>query len=444
MLNVDLSDPMKSMAVFVGDYDYAFTHDSGDLPGLARSVRRMKELFADPKVWGLPPERCFLPKTRDAVFDSIHKAVASATDTLLFYYAGHGHLSPDTEELHLALPSSDPDRLDTWLRFDELGTALLTRDGTYTPSRARRRVVILDCCHSGLGLRRVPDTTYASRFLGVEGTYLLTSTSGSDKSWCPPDGPYSAFSGELIRLLENGIPGAPGLLTMDSIFRALRKSLLDRDDPWPQRPQQLNIATAGQISIARNLAPDEPGPAAPQERDAQTWSDRYDPILMSWWDGVIDTVPPQPGRVGRWKARHRDQGGLLANNLGPRMYAPANMRATFSRRGLSATTVVSRHLTLPRPDVDELATRFAEYAELTSDVAAIYLWRRPPSPWEMRNRVLLVHRCALRYPAALAGALRRAYAAAPLRTHDLCDAAEVPTPPLTLTYALHRRVHGLP
>lgn len=440
MLNVALSDPMKSMAVFVGDYDYDFTHGSANLPGLARSVRRMRELFADPKVWGLPSDRCVLPKTREAVFEAIHEAVARATDTVLFYYAGHGHLSPDLEELHLALPSSKPERLDTWLRFEEVGTALLSRDGTYSARSALRRVVILDCCCSGLGLRKVPDTTHVKDFLGVEGTYLLTSTSGNEQSWCPPDDPFSAFSGELIGLLENGIPGAPGLLTMDSIFMALQQGLLTRGDP---RPQQLNTATAGHICIARNRAPEE-DPAAPQKHDAQTWSDRYDPILASWWDGVIDSISPHPGRVERWMARQRDQGGLLANNLGPGMYAPSNMRATFSRRGAAATTVVSRHLTLPRPDVDELARRFAEYAELTADVAAIYLWRRPPSPFEIRNRVLLVHRCALRYPAALAGALRKAYAAAPLRTHDLCEAAEVPTPPLALTHALHRRVQGLP
>ncbi|MFG3117568.1 caspase family protein [Streptomyces sp. NPDC048197] len=428
------------MAVFLGDYDYDYdlTHGSANLPGLARSVRRMRELFADPQVWGLPPDRCVLPKTREALFDAIHEAVARATDTVLFYYAGHGHLSPDLEELHLGLSSSKPERLDTWLRFQEVATALLSKDGTYSARSALRRVVILDCCCSGLGLRRIPDTTHVKDFLGVEGTYLLTSTSGNEQSLCPPDSTFSAFSGELIRLLENGIPGAPELLTMDSIFLALQQGLLARGD---RRPQQLNIATAGHICIARNHAPEE-APAAPQEHDAQTWSDRSDPVLASWWDGVIDSVPSQPGRMGRWMARQRDQGGLLANNLGPHMYEPANVWTTFSRRGAAATTMVSRYLTLPKPDVDKLATRFAEYAELTPDVAAIYLWRRPPSPWEMRNRVLLVHRCALRYPAELAGALKKAYAAAPLRTHDLCDAAEVPTPPLALTHALHRRVQG--
>ena len=146
-------------------------------------------------------------------------------------------------------PGRTRDRPYTALRYEELRSILLSPAGG-RPS-ARRKVVVLDCCWSGLalgGLMRGGDLVPG---VAVEGAFVLTATAATRQALAPPGETYTAFTGELIRLLGTGVPGRPALLSMSALFEELTAALVAKSRPLPQ---QSNRNSAGQICLFRNRA----------------------------------------------------------------------------------------------------------------------------------------------------------------------------------------------
>ncbi|WP_432144847.1 caspase, EACC1-associated type [Streptomyces sp. bgisy084] len=243
-----LSDPSRSCAVLIGTHAYT---ELDDIPAVARNVSRLRELCRDPAVWGLADARCRVLRqaSREAILKAVEDATAEATDTVVVYYAGHGLVDPHSGELHLALPWSQSGPSYTALRYEELRSVLLRpSDGRPT---ARRKVVILDCCWSGLaldGLMQAPDVAPA---VAVEGACVLTATAATRQALAPPGETYTAFTGELIRLVADGVPGRPALLSMAALFSELTAALTAKSRPLPQ---QSTRQTAGEICLFRNRA----------------------------------------------------------------------------------------------------------------------------------------------------------------------------------------------
>ncbi|MFD4140983.1 substrate-binding domain-containing protein [Streptomyces sp. NPDC058572] len=256
-----LSDPRASRAVLIGSYAY---RSLDDLPAVENNIKRLGELLRESTLWGLPQDHCteLLQPTRDAIFDAVHDAAAAATDTLVLYFAGHGLVDPYTGELYLALRDSHKARLDKALRYEDVRRVLLSV-GAAGGTRARRKVVILDCCWSGLALggamAAVDDVGTRA---DIEGTFVLTATAGTRQALAPPGDHYTAFTGELIDAVTHGIAGAPELLSMSALYDHLVASLAAKSLP---RPQQGNRNTANHISLFRNRAfrPSEPPPPSP-------------------------------------------------------------------------------------------------------------------------------------------------------------------------------------
>ncbi|WP_413254808.1 caspase family protein [Streptomyces mirabilis] len=430
-----LSDPSRSRAVLIGVHEYEDPKIE-NLPSIQASVLRLRELFVDPAVWGLPFENCtaLLQPNRDEVFDAIHTATAQATDTLVIYYIGHGLLDPDFEELHLALPDSSLSRLDKSLRYNDIRRVVLSEGSMKKPDSAPRRVVILDCCWSGraLGMMaggRVSDGT------DIEGAFVLTATSRTKKAQAPPGRRYTAFSGELISIMEGGIAGAPPLLNMRFIYQQLRKSLAVQSFP---QPEQRNSAMAGDICVVRNRS-ESPGPPSDIPPFESGLYEGYAAVLTSWWAEVDDALNRQglgPMRAG--VSRYRDRGGLFANNLAPEIYSLRSFKAAFSRKGLMSAGVVRLEFARKNTDMDRLVAHFTQYALVSGDLASVMLLNRASWPRENHNKIRLLRHIGQREPSVLADVLRRSYIAAPLRTHDMCAAADIPTPPMSLTHQLRQ------
>ncbi|WP_180268758.1 caspase family protein, partial [Streptomyces sp. Ru87] len=256
-----LPDPEASQALLVGVHAY---EGMEDLPAVERNLTGLRQAWTDPGVWGLPPSHCTVvsqPPSPQAVLDTLGEVASRVTDTLVVYYAGHGLTDPVTDELYLALPGSDPERTYSALPYDWLRRAMLD-----PRVRARRKVMILDCCYSGRALvgGMSAATEIASQVADhalIEGTCLLAASSATRKALSPPGEPYTAFTGELITLLTEGVTDGPPLLDMVTVYRQLYMTLAAKGRPLPQ---QRNRNTGGLVALARNRATALPAPPAAQ------------------------------------------------------------------------------------------------------------------------------------------------------------------------------------
>jgi hypothetical protein len=239
-----LGDPENSRAVLVGASTYAAL---SDLPAVRRNLVDLRRLLTDPTVWGLPEAHCVSLSDVDsieAVLDAVHDAADNATDTLLVYYAGHGLLD-QSMNLRLALPASDPRRMYRSLQYDDIRQVL--RDAVDCPSK----VVILDSCFSGRAVRgrMMGRTADIADQAAVEGSWLVTASAEHAPAMSPPNEPHTAFTGELIRLLDQGIENGPEFLDVDTLYLMMHKRLKAKDRPEPQQ----RIGNHGrQIVLAKN------------------------------------------------------------------------------------------------------------------------------------------------------------------------------------------------
>jgi acyl carrier protein len=235
-----LPDFPRSRAVLVGTATYA----SAELPPIkpvVGNVGKLRQLLTDPAVSGFTDASCTAsvdPPDREAVLDLLHAAARVAEDVLVFYFAGHGLL--DTEdELYLAVVKSDPDRSFTSVAFRDVARIV-------TGSPARLKILILDCCFSG---RAAMSAAAVPPNIDIDGTYVLTATAPTRRALFDDDATYTAFTGALIEIIEQGIDGAGELLTMADLFRAVRPAMARLNKPEPRSSSK---DAAGQIALARN------------------------------------------------------------------------------------------------------------------------------------------------------------------------------------------------
>ncbi|MEV6486843.1 caspase family protein [Streptomyces sp. NPDC051576] len=257
-------DPGASRAVLIGTSAYDFLED---LPAVSNNLTSLAELLTGPTSWSLSRDDCVVlsnPPSATAAMNSLRDAGATARDTLLVYYSGHGLVTPDGE-LYLGLPQSKQQRVETGIPYSWLRAALLE-------GRAERTVVILDCCYGGLALGTMGPSELAAQ-ADVEGTYLLAAASENRQALAPPGESHTAFTGELLAILTTGIPGGPERLDLDSIFRELRKSLSAKGRPVPQgRERNSN----GRLALGWNpVFSRTPMPSNPIDRDGdhRAWPD---------------------------------------------------------------------------------------------------------------------------------------------------------------------------
>ncbi|MEN2418326.1 caspase family protein [Streptomyces rimosus] len=245
-----LPDSSRSQVLLIGvsGYDSEQLHD---VPSVERNLAGLREVFTRPETGIVPASSCTTilnPPDQRAIGRWLTRAAATAEDLFLIYYAGHGLLGPVSDDLYLTVQGTEiGDELPfSALQFSQLRDACLQ-------SKARTRVIVLDCCYSG---RAIPGALSAGgaeeAFLGqvrVEGTYTLTAAPANRVAKAIPGHEYTAFTGELLSILRNGISGGPQLLTLSSIYKGLKVALASKGMP---APQQFGTDTADMIALGRN------------------------------------------------------------------------------------------------------------------------------------------------------------------------------------------------
>jgi putative AlgH/UPF0301 family transcriptional regulator len=247
----DLADPRTSQVVLIGASEYR--HLSG-LPAVARNVADLAAVFADPELWGVAAERCrvVLDNAHPADVGRVVRAAASevgADGLLLIYYAGHGLIDPDDGSLILALPDCEPEvPHEAGLPYEWIRRALLA-------STAQRRVVIIDCCYAGRASSDMSATITAADVVAdraeIDRTCLLVSASANRPAAAPEGATHTAFTGELLRVLRDGLPDGGPLLTMSAIWRQVRDALAGSGF---ERPELRERNAGGSIPLVRNVA----------------------------------------------------------------------------------------------------------------------------------------------------------------------------------------------
>jgi len=286
---MSLPDPQYSRAVLIGTSEY---ESLPQLEAVAANVEHLRTLFSTEDLWGLPPENCtvLLNSEQPAeVLAAVREAAEAARDTLVVYFAGHGLRSPDNDELYLALRTTVKDRMFTALRYDDLRRELLHAAGDVAS-----KVVLLDCCYSGVAMRDTMSATddVAER-AQIEGTYLMTASASTVLALAPKGEQYTAFTGEIIDAISTGIPDGPDLLNMEKLFWHIRGRLQSKGLPIPQQRAGNN---GGMISLVRNRrgAVGEPGSAPRRLRTAVVPAGLRSALSAPPQDlvGVLDTLTP--------------------------------------------------------------------------------------------------------------------------------------------------------
>ncbi|WP_051022380.1 caspase family protein [Nocardia pneumoniae] len=248
-----LPDPHSSYALLIGTSTYS---SLTDLPAVRNNLEALAGILTDPALVGLRPDHCIVVhdpvEVRTVYRTLLHYAKLEPTDTLLVYFAGHGRTDL-RNDLYFALADTATEELRvSALSFD------IVRD-LLTESRAKNKVLILDCCFSG---RAIPDMGGTDDAivgqLGIEGTYTLTATPANAVALAPTGATYTAFTGELLALLRTGVPDGPQLLTFATIYHQLLHALNARGLP---RPGQRGTGTIDQLALSRN--PAHPANSAP-------------------------------------------------------------------------------------------------------------------------------------------------------------------------------------
>jgi len=247
-----LHDYSLSRAVLMGTWDYCSLEP---VPAAENSLQRMARLLSGP-LCGWPAERLLRfenERSPGEIPDQLITAFDGIRDVALFYFVGHGQLSPD-DQLCLGLGLSRPEanrRAATSLRFSDVRLAL-------NECPAATKIVILDCCFAGLatvsalaGLAGdVLDLT------GGTGAYTMAATSAYATAWYEDSPgvarPQTYFTKYLADLIETGLPGHPSRLRLEALYRQLHENLATDQRPIPSRRA---VDDAREFVFAYNAAP---------------------------------------------------------------------------------------------------------------------------------------------------------------------------------------------
>ncbi|MFF3547525.1 caspase family protein [Streptomyces platensis] len=261
-----LPDPGASRAVLIGTGRYDHLEQ---LPAVSNNLTALAGLLSGPLSLRLPAQNVTIvenPPDASTVMDPLRLAATEATDTLLVYYAGHGLIDPH-DALALAMPHTQPGRIETSLNYDWLRQILLD-------SRAQRHIVLLDCCYSGLALGRMSAPQGVADHAAVEGTFLLAASAETRTALAPVGDTHTAFTGALLDMLRHGIPGGPPLLDLETVYLYLRRTLQARAHPVPQAR---NRNSGARVALGRNQADLPAGPvtvaAGSEQPDHRLWPD---------------------------------------------------------------------------------------------------------------------------------------------------------------------------
>lgn len=154
--------------------------------------------------------------TRAELRDAVEELFRDSADIALLYFSGHGHIDSAGGFLCASDCENGHD-----------GLALADVMSFANRSRAKNKVIILDCCHSGVAGSSGTAPSVAEIKDGV--TILTASTA---EQYAMESNGSGVFTGLLVDALNGAAANLVGDITPGSVYAHVDQSL----GPWAQRP----------------------------------------------------------------------------------------------------------------------------------------------------------------------------------------------------------------
>ncbi len=175
--------------------------------------------------------------TKSQLKTMVRELFEGDSDIALFYFSGHGFFN----DLGGYIVTPDYQQNDEGVSMDEILTLA-------NKSKAKDKVIILDCCHSGaFGSPAIIGNGSAQI---IEGVVILTA-SRSAESAIEVNG-HGIFTNLLIDALQGGAADLRGHITPGSVYAYIDQAL----GPWDQRPVFKTNVT--RFTSLRTISPQVP------------------------------------------------------------------------------------------------------------------------------------------------------------------------------------------
>lgn len=238
--------------ILIGVSNYPEDKKVKNVPNIKINIETLNSILTDKSVLGIPQKNVLvsLNKSKVEIEKDLSAFVKNTNedDTIIVYYTGHGFISSTSFDLFLATADTQLDYIDS------TGISIKRFRQIISQSMAKRKIIILDACHSGGVHNHLSDnrsllTSVINKF---EGEYVISSSSEDEPSLYPvgKKNQPTYFTGELVNVLATGIDNGNPYITMSEIFKKIFSSLKDKNLPLPQ---QSNNNNAGDIPIAKNI-----------------------------------------------------------------------------------------------------------------------------------------------------------------------------------------------
>jgi hypothetical protein len=231
-------------AVLIGNSE--FDGSFSPIPPVEGNLTDLRRLLTDKLHIGLPQENVVvaLNKTNTEIEELLlQQSRIPGIETLIIYFAGHGHRT-DVKKLYLVARNSK--KIDDYLLggvdFDFISNVVL-RNAT-----AKQKILILDACHSGIATQGSDDMIGR---MDVKGSYVLASSPGDEVSYFEKNGRNTYFTGVLLNALKNGVDSANEMLALEDLYDYSKEHLSKKNFPHPIFKNELNIPPSN-FFIARN------------------------------------------------------------------------------------------------------------------------------------------------------------------------------------------------
>ena len=218
-------DPRKSKILLIGASRFPEDPDLKDLEGVIGNIERLKKVLTDKRILGFLEENIVeLIDPQKSTFEKeLNKIGKHATDTIIVYYSGHG--IREDEQLYLTCVDSVME--DIYVT----GVSIKRVKKLIKKSKAKKRILILDCCHSGKAINvdmgGSEEANYYE-FEEMEGTLTLASSPANRISVAKEGHELTEFTKEFVGILEEGLPTGKPTLSIPEIADKIKATFRNR------------------------------------------------------------------------------------------------------------------------------------------------------------------------------------------------------------------------